>query len=144
MGFSVTSSTVVLAVAAFTMGGALASAFLTSYDKVSEAYREDWDFRRDQARTNITITSVSWNNGQKQLTFNIKNTGATVLDPNQLEFVIDGRWKTNKVTSLTIGGVSTTVWAPGETLVAVVQDTTWTSQPSRREIVTENGIATWG
>lgn len=143
MGFSVTSSTVILALAAFAAGGTLTTAFMHGWDTVTESYRTEWDRRTDETHTNITITSVSWNPGQKRLTLAIKNTGMTTLDPNDCDFIANGAWVTDKVTSLTVSSATTTVWGPGETLDVQLANAGWSSQPTKVAVWTENGIATF-
>ncbi|MHB8606223.1 MAG: hypothetical protein ACYDCK_13315 [Thermoplasmatota archaeon] len=143
MGFSVTASVVILALGAFTMGSVLGGALFSSWDRLDASARDDWTLRLDALRTNVTVTSEAWDGTAHTITLDLRNSGATVLDPTHAEFVVDGAWKTDKATSLTVNGASTTVWTPGDTLVAVLTDAGWASAPKCIEVVTGNGVATF-
>ncbi|MHB8586656.1 MAG: hypothetical protein ACYDDF_12585 [Thermoplasmatota archaeon] len=140
MGFSVSATVAIFAVAAFSVGGTVALAFTGSWNSLTTSQQLGWVAGYDREHTTLTVESVSWTSATKTVFVIATNAGSTVLDPNETQFFVNGVWATSDVTTLSVNGVSTTVWAPGNTLYANLTSSAWNAAPTCMAVASENGV----
>lgn len=107
-------------------------------EKVQEA-RDAWQRRQDRELAHgLQVLNASWNATLGQLTLLVNNTGDVVLNASQVDVLLDGVVGDANVTSRTVGGASTSVWAPWKTLTIVL---TAAAKPADAAVVSPYGRA---
>lgn len=141
MGFSVTSSAVIFGLALLAAGSAATQAYWKIQGDVEDAKRSAAERAEEAAQTEISWDAEpSYANGPKRLSFEIKNTGSTVIDVSDLDYIIDGRWNDSLESGWPkVGTRQTDVLLPGEVLE--VRMRTIATSPSKVKVVTGNGAA---
>lgn len=141
MGFSVTSSAVIFGIALLAAGSAATQAYWKVQGDVEDAKRLAAERAEEVAHTEISWDAApTYANGPKRLTFEIKNTGSTVIDVSDLDYIIDGRWNDSIESGWPkVGTRQTDVLLPGEVLE--VRMRTISTSPSTVKVVTGNGVA---
>lgn len=134
MGFSTVGASVILITGLLFFGSVVANSMFEAQRETTAAF----DANRDRAelKTNTEVSLADGNHNAGSIHLNLTNDGRSVLDASLLHLIVDGTWKTDQITSTTIGGTSTDVWAPGETLYLRATQAT---APSRTLIVLETG-----
>lgn len=94
----------------------------SSNNLINDAQNDKYDRERDMEDTNIEIIQVLYNKTSSILTIKVKNDGSSVLNPSEIDFLIDGVIKTDYITTR-INSLDTTVWAPQETLTITITTT---------------------
>lgn len=139
MGIGVSAATAILLVGAIYHGGLLLSAHGNADDKVRAA-TADAEARALVKRVGaIDITTVSHNGGIDRLTVTVENTGGATFNVTKLELLIDGVVETSSITTMTVEGTVSNVWAPATTLIVTVDD--WPPAPSAVIVVAPSGAA---
>jgi archaellum component FlaF (FlaF/FlaG flagellin family) len=113
---------------------------VATWTTVHEDYEKDWNWRLDRQQTNVSITQVKWL-GNGRLTLTLLNVGATTLDPALVEVILDGIWRTDKITGRTVGAQTTNVWMPKEYLTLSFEGLSGNAQ--KIAVYTENGVGTY-
>ncbi len=140
MGFGVTSAHLIVFVALVTAGNVAATALWDALADVRESGRVEAARHEAIAHTNATVVGTpTWSS--PNYSFNVKNTGSTVLNATKVDYVVDGAW-TNNVASRTVdGSATTTLWMPGETMGVTLAGIS--TNPTKLWIATENGVTTY-
>ncbi|CCQ32949.1 flagellin protein [Halorhabdus tiamatea SARL4B] len=143
MGFSVSGSAAILLVAFFVAFGTFYSAASNSMETVNEARSAAQDDLLTQQNTaiNLTDVTVAFNvsgNQRYYVNATVENTGATGLDVEDTDFLLDGRLQTSFLDRAVDGDSSTDVWATGQRLTA---NMTTDTQPDRLKVVSGPGVA---
>ena len=133
MGFSTIGATVILFAGLLLFSSVIANSLFEAQRETSGALDESRD-RAEFARG--VAMGVSGNHAGGNLHLNVTNSGTVTLDAGLVHIIVDGSWDTSTITVSTIGGTSTDVWAPGETLYL---RTTQAAEPSRVLVVAETG-----
>lgn len=138
MGFEVSASYAIIALAVFVSLGMMYGAVSNSAEEVTDALDDEQSQFGEMARTDLTINSTGYDYRGNTLTVTIKNTGETKLPLSDTDLLVDGTYisEENK-TSTILPASSTELLAPGETLELSVDFQT----PSRVKVVTEHGVA---
>jgi archaellum component FlaG (FlaF/FlaG flagellin family) len=95
MGFSGLSSHVIMFIAVVSVATGLVAMFNSYIDTSSAAMVTQQQFLSNQIKTDITIENIVFYNGSYNSRWNItriyvKNTGATTLDPDEVDVYING------------------------------------------------------
>lgn len=142
MGFSVSGATVILFIGAFISFSIAYGAVNNGVERVSDAYQEDTDRVLEQKNTalNITDTTVANTGTGLYLNLTVNNTGATSLDVEDTDVLVDGSFVTGAdvETEEIDGDGDTDLWLPGESLFVNVSVAT---EPERVKVVTGPGVA---
>lgn len=149
MGFSVSGSFAVVAVAVFVAVSALYTASFDGFEQVTDAQEETFDDRLDEKNTEIEIQRAEWRNdgdatpGNEYLAINVTNNGTTVLSVNDTDVVVDNDYQTTFTRRDVDGDTGTELWAPGETLNIRINDEDLAAgvPPERVRVTTEHGVA---
>lgn len=144
MGFDVTAASIVLFIAATTVGSIALGAYWKDADHIEDARRVEEKRAHDLAHTNMTVTSAVYSSGPARFSVSIKNTGSTVIDISELVYLIDGTLvASGTIEAKDIGGDSVTdVWLPIETLDVDFQPVS--TAPTKFQIVATSGVtANW-
>lgn len=142
MGFSVTATHVIFAVALLSAGTYAASKYWEVQAEVEDARRVFAQRADEVVHTNLTwVSTPDYNAGANRLTFTFKNTGSTVLDVSDFAFVIDGKWNNSFEGGWPkVGGTTTSdVLLPGENLEVRMRPIT--SSPSNLRVIAGNGVS---
>lgn len=144
MGFSVSGSTVVIAIAVLICTGTAVTTLSTSYDRISDA-RNDRDARElARVNTDLQIVAVQYDAGTDTLTVRANNTGTTTLGVSDTSFLVDDTLL--RPDRSTVGGdAATDLWYPGEQLTVrfrnLSQAVSFGTGPSRVKVVTGTGVS---
>lgn len=137
MGFSVSGATVVISVGLLVSAATLYPALDRYSERRIEAVDGDHERALDRQNTALGAANATYNASADRLVVTVDNTGTTVLDVDDLDLLVDGKYQT--VTNTTIGGdTGTTAWLPGERLRIEVGKPT---RPSRVKLVAGPGVA---
>lgn len=96
---------------------------------IDDAKDEKYDREREREDTNLEIINVLYNKTNSLLTVNIKNDGSSVLNPNEIDFLLDGVVNTDDIQTR-VNSLDTSVWAPEETLTITLTTTDISYQSS--------------
>ncbi|MFB6142574.1 MAG: fla cluster protein FlaF [Halorientalis sp.] len=144
MGFSVSGSTVVIAVAVLLCTGTAVTTLSTSYDRITDA-RNDRDARElARANTDLQIVATRYDAPADALTVRANNTGTTTLGISAASFLVDDTLL--RPDGSTVGGdAATDLWYPGEQLTVrftnLSQAVSFGTAPSRVKVVTSTGVS---
>lgn len=145
MGFSVTASHVIFAIALLAAFSTASSSYWKTQDTMVEARRVMDDRTIDAAHSNLSMVGTpTYNAGGNWYRFTIKNVGSVGLDHTNLNYLVDGKWNWNMSSGwpkLNGGGSATSskLILPGDTLEVRLDGVT--SSPSDLAVVTEYGIS---
>lgn len=78
-----------------------------------DARVSEYDRISDYRHANITITKVEYSSSSGSGTVYVENTGNVVLDPNYVDFMLDGEWFAEEDVQVSM---SNEWWEPGEVL----------------------------
>lgn len=135
MGFGVSGSYAIIALAVFVSLGMFVGAVSNSAEEVTGAMEDDRSQTDDMVRTDFTITDVDYSGNT--LRVDIKNTGETELSVSDTDLLVDGKYVLETSRTSTVSGSSTDLWAPEETLTLSVDILAL----NRVKVVTNHGIA---
>ena len=140
MGFSTIGAGLILFAGLLFATSTAANAIFEAQRDVRDAF--DVERTRDDLVRESDIALVSaGHDGQNTFYLNITNSGSTVLDASHTVVLLDGAWSNGAITSRTIEGRVTDLWAPGETLRLEI---TSGASPDRARFVAETGHSiTW-
>lgn len=144
MGFDVTATHVIFFVAFLSVGSAAIGGYWKSSDVLEESRRAEAERIEERVHTNITIAGTpSYNGSASRFTFEVRNTGSTVLLISEFVYVIDGKWNDTMESGYpSISGVTGTDYLlPGETME--VRMSPITTQPSFLKVTTGNGVSAY-
>lgn len=143
MGFGAAGAAAVLGLAFLAVAVGLASAVFGAAEKLDEAERDAWARRSEALRTAADIVEVKLIGAPSKLYVIADDTGDTTIDPRDLDVLLDGVHRTDKILNWTADGVASgSVWPPGTRLYLRLDVTT---VPTRAVLVSGNGVATyWG
>lgn len=135
MGYSVAAAAAVVFTAVAIAGTQATSALLDSWARADSAQRVAMEQAGEAAQTEITITSVTRNNGNGVTTVLADNTGSVTLDSREVDAIADGVLKT--ITSVKVENSATKyAWAPGLELTVTF---TTAAKPTAVALVPETG-----
>lgn len=139
MGFSVSGSFALIAIATFIALGMAFTAGSNAIERVSSAQDERWEDHLEQRNTDIEIANASYNaSGATTLVVEVNNTGSSTLSVNGTDVIVDNELQTTFDAQTVDGDTTTELWFPGETLRIEVS---LASPPDRVKIVADPGIA---
>ena len=121
MGFSVSIASAILFSTFLFLSFFLFGSLNNTLNAYQDASEDDYELNMERRNTDLDFLECSYNKISGELKLWIKNdSNDVVLDPWRCEFLVNGTFVTDHIDTLTIGGVNTTVWHPGETLRAVL------------------------
>lgn len=139
MGFSVSGSFALMAIATFIALGMAFTAGSNAIERVSSAQDETWEDHLEQQNTDIEIANATYNgSGTNTLAVEINNTGSSTLSVNDTDVIVDNELRTTFDARTVDGDTTTDLWFPGETLRIEISEP---SAPDRVKIVTGPGVA---
>lgn len=114
MGLSVSAASAILFSSFLIVFGAMFGAINMYQDKIQSAQEDNYSRALEAQATSIAITSINATNG----TITVKNTGATTLDPEKMDLLINGTVETLSITQMSIDQhPSSLLWLPGDVLI---------------------------
>lgn len=138
MGFSVSGSYAIIAVAALLAAGTMFTVVQNTDDEVIEALGDQFERSGNVAETDITILNSSYNTGDEELRISVKNTGNRRLSVGETDLLVDGEYVNSTARNTSVDGqTDTQVWGRQETLEINVS----LESPDRVKVVTEHGVA---
>lgn len=143
MGFSVSGATALILVALLVSFGAFYSASMGTFGEIRDAQVDQSDRNVDTINTDIEIGSAKYNeSGNNDLVIVANNTGASTLELNNTDLLIDGELNTSWRDTATINGTeNANLWIPQYTLEITIDRDQSDPDPQRVKIVTEYSIA---
>lgn len=135
MGFSTIGASVIIFAGLLFVTSVTANVLFEAQRSYGDAM--DQERARDDLRrlTSISLHSAGQNSGNT-FHFNATNDGDSVLDIRHIALIIDGDWSNDRITSQTIDGRITDLWAAGQTLRI---EATQATEPQRAYLVVETG-----
>lgn len=135
MGLSVSASSAVVFLGIFVAAGVLYPAVANGVERYTDARAGEVDRALAQSNTEVELVNATYDNSTNTLTVTANNTGATTIDLNETNLLVDGALASYDVT---VNGSSTTgLWLPGETATYTVD---LSSEPNRVQLVVDYGI----
>lgn len=145
MGFAVTATHLVFAVALLSAGSFAAASYWTISSDLEEARRAEARLAEEIAHTQIMMVGTpAYNAGADRLTFDVKNTGSTVLKLSGFSFLVDGVYLNGNLAAgypSVSGSSGTDLLLPGETMNVRIESVA--NQPVNLRVVAENGVSTY-
>ncbi len=138
MGFAVTVSTVIVAMAVAGAGAAFVTVDMESRASLAQAEEDAIARRIAREESKLTVTSVSHVPLLNLATIVTRNDGQRVLDVDGTTLMINGRLADDAVLTRTVVDVSVTtlLWTPGESLTITA---TWPNNPVHVAVTASNG-----
>lgn len=136
MGLASPTVVAILVAFAVSAAGQIGQAVLRSQESLSQAARAQGEHTAARATGLLSLVNRTWLGGGA-LDVRINNTGGQPFDAGLVEVLGDGSWISDKITSRTVNGNSTRVWAPGDQLLIHLQGLG--SNPVRLWFVTDTG-----
>jgi len=130
---SVSAAALIITISFFVSFTMLYTTSMDSQNRVHDAVLAGEKLDKGYYDTNVSILAVIRVNAV-HLLINITNNGKTTLNPYYLSILINGT--PVNIDTISVGGISTSVWAPGETANVVVE---FRGMVERVEIVTQYG-----
>lgn len=146
MGFSISGSFAIIAVAAFMSFSLVFTASSNGFEKVTDAQDQRFDDDLGRKNTAINVTQADWT-ASDVLVVEVENGGATTLTVSDTDVVVDGAYVNHSSFSVeqVDGDSSTDLWQPGETYHVEVNESVLNDQiatpPDRVKVVTEYGVS---
>ena len=142
MGFSVSGATALVLIALLLSFGAVYTATTGSFGEIRDAQADQSDRNVNTLNTDIEINSAVYNeSGTDDLVISANNTGATTLELNSTDLLIDGDLQTNWRDNATINGTEANLWVSQYSLEIPINYGPSDSRPDRVKLVTEYEIA---
>lgn len=122
MGFSGLTTQIIMFIAVMGMATGLIAVFQGYVDESSGAMTAQWEVMASNIKTDITISSVSYDNDTNTTTMYVLNTGKTILDIEKIDIYMDGlfmpRDELNRTINVTpsTDSKNTGLWDPKEVL----------------------------
>lgn len=140
MGFAAPAAFALLFVFAVGAAGILMESGLRAQRELQEAARAQAEHGMALRTGDLKVHNRTWSTpgGVGQLELRVNNTGGHTFDADLVDVVLDGVLRTDKVTTRTIGGASTHVWAPGDQLYLKLEGLP-ASEPARAWVVADTG-----
>lgn len=139
MGFSVSGATAVILVAFLISFGAFYTAATGTFDQIQDAQTEQTETNIDVINTDIEIGSAVYNSTEDELVILANNTGATTVELENTDLLVDGELVDDWRDDAEVDGESErTLWLPQQTLEITIDSE---EEPERVKLVTEHGIA---
>jgi flagellar protein FlaF len=140
MGFSVSGAAAVIFAAMFISFGMWYTASANSFEQVTEAKADRTDAAVETMSADVEITSATYNaSGNEELVVAVNNTGATQLDLDSTDLLVDGEYRSGWQGAATVdGNADTRLWLGAEQLRITLS---LPARPDRVKIVTETGIS---
>lgn len=138
------ASLVVVFAGVLVAAGTFYSATANTAERVRAAKTDATERSAAIARTDVDVTSASWDLADSNLTLAVDNTGERTLDAADVDTVVDGiHVGFEDYERVEVDGRKSTVWRPGEELVLEDEDTItqFFSTPEQVKFVTGHGIA---
>lgn len=156
MGFSVSGSFAVVAIASFMALGMFYSSAAIGFELVQEAQQDAHDSQLAQQNTAIEITEANWTTASgcslsTCLVIEANNTGTTALSLNSTDLLVDGYYvdRDDYTADQVDGDGDTELWLPDETyrievsrpVLNQIFDEVTSFPPSRVVLNTEHGVS---
>jgi flagellar protein FlaF len=144
MGFGTSGSALIIFTGLFLAVGTLYTATANVSEDLNEAGEAQHERHQLTQRTELNVTTATWNGAEGNLTVAINNTGETTLSVEHTDIIVDGTYvAVEEFERREVEGHRTDVWRPDEQLVLEDTDTIggFESDPTRVKVVTETGIA---
>lgn len=147
MGFSVTASHLILLVTGLAAGAVFTGAALHATDAVEEGQREAWRAADDLVHSNLSVLRSdgypTYDAAQQRFKVKIQNNGTTVLEVDEITFVIDGSLvASGTIEQRSVSGAGTTnLLLPREVLEVWFKPVT--PSPTKLKAVAANGAAAY-
>ncbi len=139
MGFSVSGSFALIAIATLIATGMFVTATSDAVELITDAEGKVNDVDLTMRNTAVEFGNVTHNaSGGNTLVIEANNTGATTLSLAATDVIVDNELRTTFDTRTVDGDASTDLWLPGETLRI---ELSITPPPDRVKLVTGPGVA---
>ena len=138
VGFSVTATKIIFFIAAALVAIGLISIITVAIQSYTVGVEEKGKIEKDRFSTAIKIESQERNIPLDPLTFYVRNTGKTILDPEKVIVIVDWQISTRN-TKTNLNGNE--LWKPTDVLKIEVYDITLTPGDHIVKITTENEVS---
>lgn len=145
MGFGTIAANIIMFIAIVTIATGFVFYFNMQTQEISTSLESQNKRLRDELRTDITITSVSYDNSTNPPTTTayVKNTGKTKLELNATDIYIDGLRKERGDRTISVEAdtqvANSLIWDPGE-IVKIEVNENLSNTVHQVRVVTSNGI----
>jgi flagellar protein FlaF len=138
LGFSVSGSAAIVFVGALLAFSTAYTASANGFERVTDARSAVDEQALERQNTAIAVANASYDTGNETLTVTVDNGGATELDVEAVDLLVDNEYRRNFTTRSVAGNASTDLWLPGERLrlELIVRD-----RPTRVKVVSGPGVA---
>ena len=140
MGFSVAGATAIILGGVLFYMGSLTSAVFNAQQGIQDAGHLAERRLHAERQGTIAIDNVSYDGLSTTVAVNATNTGGITFLADELELLLDGAFSTTLITSRTVNGLATDVWAPATQLTVLA---TTGTDPGAVVIVTSSGAAAY-
>lgn len=140
MGFSVSGATGLILIGFLFSVGTLTTGIYNAQRSVDSAGHEAELRAAAERHGALRIDNESYNASTTRLFVNATNTGSVTFSVDRLDLVVNGVVATSSVTSKTVNGVETNVWAPFTRLQV---DATAATPPTAIVVVAPTGAAAY-
>lgn len=144
MGFAVTATHLVFAIALLGAGTFATATYWRVNDDIEDARRAQALAAEERAHTALAITGApTHDSGASTLDITIKNTGVIVLDIDAFTYLVDGALNGEVAAGYpqVAGAAATDLLLPGETMTIRLEGVT--SAPANVAAVAGNGVAAY-
>lgn len=135
MGFSASGATAIIFIGLLVSAATLVPAVQEAREARTDGLESRDDRMLDTQNTQVTITEAVYDDQNNTLAVRVDNTGATTLDANETDLVVDGSY------AAADRGVeedaNRDLWSPGTELVFIYDTDT---QPDRVLVATRPGV----
>lgn len=142
MGFSVSSSTIIIFIAFLLSFSVFYGSWSSSQDILSETKKETVNNRVEKIQTDIQIVNAEFISSNSDIIINTSNTGSTTLEIKDVTIIINGKYQDNNEFEFKIFKNNETIesnyWYPNEYLVA---KRLIGSPNGSVKVIVENGIS---
>lgn len=139
---SVSVSTLIIFIASIIVAASVAGTMTAGVSQLGDALDDRSVDVAGEIRTDVTIISdpgsgAIYDDGTETVTLLVKNTGSRTLstDPDTLDVIIDGEYRTDVDTAVVSGEAD---WQPGATIEVTVRNTPLELDASHRAVVVVN------
>jgi len=130
MGFDVSASFAVIVVGTMVSAIVLCGALSNFYDTLVDGLDDDYEREADARAASVAVAYHEYDRADNTLTLHVVNNGDSVLDPGQLDVLLDGLIVDEAGRTWEIAGKTGELWCPGDTLVYTIAGADLSYSPS--------------
>ena len=144
MGFAVTASHLIFAVALLSAGSFATATYWKVSSDVEEARRAEAALVEELAHTSLVISGTpTYTGASLRFELDVKNNGSIVLEIDEFTYILDGAVHTTIASGYPsiAGAAGTNLLLPGETKTVRLESVA--SSPNNAAVIAPNGVAAY-